>query len=200
MADLQNFIRYLIQKISVMSYHNHNTPVAFQIIFQPVHGLFIQVVGRLVKKKDIRLGNKRTRKSHPFFLTTRKRPDNGFMICDAKAVQNTFSLIICIPFLLLLPRAHIGQHGCPFRKLLILPQIIHFQAVLLNNLPLIRLFEAGNNFKQCCFSCPVNSNNPNFISIMYPIRYIIKYNLISKYLTYMLYIQNIHQTQHPLST
>ena len=45
----------LIQEITVMGYHDYSVIKINQEFFQPCNGIEIQVVGRLVEKKNIRI-------------------------------------------------------------------------------------------------------------------------------------------------
>ena len=55
-----------------MRYDQYSSRVGEQIIFQPGDAFHIQVVGRLIKKQDIRLGQKKLAKSDPCFLASGK--------------------------------------------------------------------------------------------------------------------------------
>ena len=46
---------YLVQKISVMADYDNGIVKIDQEFFQPGNGIQIQVVGRLIQKKDIRI-------------------------------------------------------------------------------------------------------------------------------------------------
>ena len=62
---LSSAVSYVIEELPVMRNQKNRTPETFQIIFEPLDGLDIKVVGRLVKKKDFRLREKNLCKLNP---------------------------------------------------------------------------------------------------------------------------------------
>src|SRR3990170_4717593 len=53
-VEFQNPPCYIIKKISVMGYCNDSSRIGLQMMLKPCHTLGIEVVGRLVKKQDVR--------------------------------------------------------------------------------------------------------------------------------------------------
>ena len=62
---LSSAVSYVIEELPVVGNQKNRTPETFQIIFEPLDGLDIKVVGRLVKKKDFRLREKNLCKLKP---------------------------------------------------------------------------------------------------------------------------------------
>ena len=70
--DLYDLGDNLIKKITVMGYNKYSSRIIQQISFQPGNAFHIQVVGRLIQKKDIRLGEKKFAQRHTGFLAAGK--------------------------------------------------------------------------------------------------------------------------------
>ena len=68
--DLHDFGNHLIQEITVVGNDKYGSWIVEKIGFQPGNALHIQMVGRLIQKQDVRLGNQKLAKSHTGFLTT----------------------------------------------------------------------------------------------------------------------------------
>ena len=56
--DLNGTVSHIIQELTVVGNEYKGTTIILQISFEPFNTLNIKMVGRLVKKKDIRLGKK----------------------------------------------------------------------------------------------------------------------------------------------
>ena len=54
-VQFENPACYMVQKVTVVRHGNHCTFVLLQVLFQPVDGLGIEVVGRLVEQQHVRL-------------------------------------------------------------------------------------------------------------------------------------------------
>ena len=198
MGNLQNFIGNPVKKISVMGNHDHNPLKASQKILQPGHHLIIQMVGGLIQKQHITGIHQRPGQRHPFLLPAGQMIDLLLMIRNPKLIQHISCFTLCTPVLLPLSFSHIIQDRSPLGKLRHLWQIGNPQTILCDHLSLIRLLQTTDNLQNRRLSSPVNSDNPNLIPLMHPIRNIIQNRLLTKHLGNMLYIQNIHKSK-PLS-
>ena len=49
--DLDNLLHRHIEKIAVVRYQDHGVGIVAQILFQPVTGFEVEVVGRLVQQQ-----------------------------------------------------------------------------------------------------------------------------------------------------
>ena len=192
MANLQDLVGYLIKKITVMSNHDHNALKPVEVILQPGHHLIVQMVGRLVQDQHIGRIHKGAGKGNLFLLAAGKLLHQGVMLSDAKLVQNIPCLTLGTPVLLPFTVRHIILHNGSLWKIRHLGQIGDPKPVLRNYLSLIGLFFPCNDLKQSTFSCSIDSDNTNLITIMDSIRNIIKYFFISENFAYMFYIQYVH--------
>ena len=60
----------MVQKVAIMRDDNNGAFVAVQILFQPIDGTDIQVVGWFVEEEHIRLGVKNLGQEHPHLPAT----------------------------------------------------------------------------------------------------------------------------------
>ena len=70
--DLHDLGDNFIQKITVMGDDKYSARVVEKIGLKPGNALHIQVVGWLIQKQDIRLGDQKLTKGNPCLLTTGK--------------------------------------------------------------------------------------------------------------------------------
>ena len=87
MADLQNPVCDLIQKIAVMCDHNDRSTVCPQIPFQPGDHFSIQMIGGLVQKKQIKVLCQNLCHCHSSLLSAGKMLDLHCMIRDSECIQ-----------------------------------------------------------------------------------------------------------------
>ena len=192
MADLEDLVCHTVKEISVMCYHDHNALETVKVIFQPGSHLIVQMVGRLVQDQDIRWVYKNCRQRHTLFLTTGEMFNLFFMVFDSQFVENHMCLCLRIPALFLLPLCHIGKDRCALRELRVLRKIGDAKSVLRDHLALICFFQSGEDPKEGCFSCSIDADDPDLVSLMDPAGNVIKDHFISINFTDMLQIQNIH--------
>ena len=71
-----------------MGHDNDAAAVAFKVCLQPGDGFHIQVVGRLIQKQDIRLGEKQLAQGNAGFLPSGKGVDvfGEFLLLKSKAL------------------------------------------------------------------------------------------------------------------
>ena len=53
--NIKDFFDYAVQKISVMRYYYDRARISLKILFKPPERPDIKMIGRLIKKKNIRL-------------------------------------------------------------------------------------------------------------------------------------------------
>ena len=66
--DFHNFCYDFVKKVTVVGYDKYSTRVIQKIGFQPGNTLHIQMVGRLIQKKNVRAGKKQFTQSYAGFL------------------------------------------------------------------------------------------------------------------------------------
>ena len=83
--NLYNFSYNFVKKITVMGDDEYCTRVVEQVSFQPGNTLHIQMVGRLIQKKNVRAGKKKFTQSHTGFLASGKGFNLTFEILFRKS-------------------------------------------------------------------------------------------------------------------
>ena len=69
-VDIRNLGADFVQKITVMRYYDYGVVKINQEFFQPCDSVQIQMVRRLVQKKDVRVAEERLRKQHFYLFRT----------------------------------------------------------------------------------------------------------------------------------
>ena len=82
----------------------HGALVLPQMGFQPLDAFCVQVVGRLVKEKDVRLPQKQAAKRHPPPFSSGQSRDQGLLRRTVQSVHRPFQLRIQFP------SAHVVDH------------------------------------------------------------------------------------------
>ena len=57
-----------IEKMSVVRYHQHGLLYVAQVVFEPLHGVEVEVVGGLIEQEVIGVAEKGFGEHHPHFL------------------------------------------------------------------------------------------------------------------------------------
>ena len=70
--DFDDALTGPIQKITIVTDDYESQFVALQKLFEPFNGVDIEMVRRLIKQKNVRLGKQQARQSETILLTTRK--------------------------------------------------------------------------------------------------------------------------------
>ena len=88
-----------IQEVSVMAYNNDSIVEVFKIVFKPMDGLKVKVVGRLVQKKNIWISKKCLGKKYPDLQVIFDFIHLLFMKSyrDSKAIQHLCSCRFSLP-------------------------------------------------------------------------------------------------------
>ena len=71
-----------------MGYHQQGFGIFFQMFFQPVNGVVVDMVGRFIQNQKIHRRDQRRRQSHSFFLTAGKSFHLLFKIRDPQFSQD----------------------------------------------------------------------------------------------------------------
>ena len=145
MADLQDLVGNPVQKIAVMSNHDHHPFKTVQIIFQPGSHFVVQVVGRLIQNQHIRRIGKYCCQCYSFFLASGKMANLFFMIRNPQSVQDHMRLRFRIPAFICLSLCYIRKNRRSLRKLRMLGKISNTKPILGNDLTLICFFQTRQN-------------------------------------------------------
>ena len=62
----------VVEEVTVMRYYDHRTEVLRKELLQPAYRVYVKVVGRLVKKDNIGVAEKRLCQQHLYLLVTGK--------------------------------------------------------------------------------------------------------------------------------
>src|SRR5699024_3833528 len=73
--DFHDFVDKLIKKIPVLGYNDNSDFISGKIGFEPLDGSHVQVVGRLVQKKNIRILQQKLSKSDTGHLSAGQSMD-----------------------------------------------------------------------------------------------------------------------------
>ncbi len=106
-VDIGNVGADLIQEITVMGYHDDGILKVDQELLQPVDGIQIQMVGRLVQKQDVRIAKQGSSQQDLDPLRAVQAAHLGIVKgrIDTKAVQQ------CLCVGLRIPSVHLGKFG-----------------------------------------------------------------------------------------
>ena len=108
LVNLDNHVGHRIQEIPVVGDEQQRHILRRQMVFEPLNGLQVQVVGRFVKDYQVRLFNQYPRQSHAFALPARKLPDGLVQVMDVQRTQHLLHLRFVIPGL---GGIHLGDGG-----------------------------------------------------------------------------------------
>ncbi len=95
--QLQNPASHIIKKITVMGNGNNRTRIPFKMLFKPGNRFCIQMIGRLIKKEDIRILQQQPAQSHPAFLASRQYINDSFSGRTAQSVHGHLQFTIKVP-------------------------------------------------------------------------------------------------------
>ena len=93
-VKLKNPAGDIIEKIAVMGYGDHCTPVLLQMVLQPGDRFGIQVVGGLVQQQDVWLGQQQAGQGHPAALAARDHTDRCVRGRAAQGVHSQFQTAV----------------------------------------------------------------------------------------------------------
>ena len=79
-----------------MGHSNHSSGEVLEELFEPVHTFCVQVVGRFVKKKHIRLGQQQTAECNTALFTAGEIADLSVPRRKTKCVSRDFHLRISV--------------------------------------------------------------------------------------------------------
>ena len=94
--DLDDLGHNLIQKITVMGNNKYGTRIVQKIGFQPGNTLHIQMVGRLIEKKNVRLGDQKLTKCDACLLSAGESFNLlvEIFFCETKTPENAHQLTL----------------------------------------------------------------------------------------------------------
>ena len=152
------------------------------------------MVGRLVQKQNIHIFGQHFRQRHLSPLSAGK-------VCHlCRIVQNSKlrQIALHLPVRIRISVQCISGNIRIRAKHRILQKIGSLFPILPDNLSFIRLLLSGNHLQKGGFSGTVNSDNPYFVSFLYPKRGIFKKKLIAKSFCNVFYIYDIHLFAAPV--
>ena len=96
-VEFKNPSGNVVEEVTVVGDTDHGTFVLLQVLFQPVDGFGIEVVGRFVEKQYIRLLEQQAAQSHTAAFTTRKHLHRLVFGRTAESVHGAFQLAVEVP-------------------------------------------------------------------------------------------------------
>ena len=127
--DFYYLSHYLVKKITVMGNNKNSSRIIQKIGFQPGNTFHVQMVGRLVKKKDIRPGDQKLAKSYPCFLASGKSFNRLFKVFFPKSQTLQYAGKLAFVCVAVFQLKFMGKSGIGVHKLLQLFALymLHFQ-------------------------------------------------------------------------
>ena len=110
------------------------------------------------------------------------------MAADAQLIQHHLCLCLRYPVLPFLFPCHIGKDRSSLRKYRMLRKKGDAETVLADHLSFVRFFYSGQDLQKCSLSGSIDPDDPNFVSLLDPERYIIENGFIAIDFTDMFYI------------
>ena len=88
-----------VEEVTVVAYHQHRMLKVGEVLFQPSHGLHIQVIGRLVQQQVIRISIESLRQhdTHLFFVVQLTHQQIMLVFLDTQTTQQGGSIAFGIP-------------------------------------------------------------------------------------------------------
>ena len=96
-VEFQNPSGHVIKEVTVVRHGDYRSFILLQMLFQPVDAFCIQVVGRLVQQKDVRLLKQQAAQSHTAAFTSRKVLHRLVFGRTAQRIHRTFQLAVQVP-------------------------------------------------------------------------------------------------------
>ena len=95
-GQLQNDIGDPIQKIAIVRHHKNRAAKLFEISFQPLDGITVDMVGRLVQDENIAGIGENTRHGDPFPLAAGQCTHFFLEVSHTELMQHGFALVITL--------------------------------------------------------------------------------------------------------
>ena len=187
-ADLQDPVRHPVQEISVVGHHDDRAAVRPQILLQPGDHAAVQVVGRLIQQKNVKVLREDLREDNSSLLPAGEMADRYIVLPDPQLCQAAFHL----PVLSVSPVKCVGADIRILGKYRILGYIRDLQSILPDDLPGIRVLFFCDHLEKCGFSRPIDPNDPDLVSLLDTERGVVKDRLLTVNLADMFYVYNIH--------
>ena len=87
----------MVEEVTVVGYGNHRTLVLLQMLFQPIDGFSVKVVGRFVQQQHIRFLQQQAAKCHTATLTSRKMVYSCVFGRTTEGIHSAFQFTVEIP-------------------------------------------------------------------------------------------------------
>ena len=90
-----------VEEVTVVAHHQHGVFKFREIVFEPCHGVEVEVVGRLVEQKVVGVAEKGLGKQHAHLLVARKVAHEHVVavLLDAEAAQQGCGVALGVPSL-----------------------------------------------------------------------------------------------------
>ena len=158
-----------------MGDHQDGPLVAFEIAFQPVHHLAVDVVGGLVEDEHLRLGGQRAGQCDPPLLSAGKLPDGLVIVGQPQLGQDALALVLVglLHHLGLLGAGlvdgdaghHLLQDSGLGRKLRVLWQVGHPHPTGAGDGAAVGEVDPGHHLEQGGLAGAVDANETDFIPL-----------------------------------
>ena len=163
-GQFQDHVGDPIQKIAIVRHHKNRAAKLFEIAFQPLDGITVDMVGRLVQDENIAGIGENTRHGDPFPLTAGQGAHLPCKIRNAKLVQHGFALVITLCSCL---RRQITDRLLQYGFVRIisrgLRQIADTHPAGQNNSAAVRFLNACRNSQKCGLAGAVHADQTDLI-------------------------------------
>ena len=96
-VEFKNPACHMVEEVTVVGYGNHRTLVLLQMLFQPIDGFSVKVVGRFVQQQHIGLLQQQAAKCHTATLTSRKMVYSCVFGRTTEGIHSAFQFTVEIP-------------------------------------------------------------------------------------------------------
>ena len=170
-GQFQDHVGDPIQKIAIVRHHKNRAAKLFEIAFQPLDGITVDMVGRLVQDENIAGIGENTRHGDPFPLAAGQGTHFFLEVSHAKLVQHGFTLVITRSGSLQRQITdRLLQYG--FVRIISrgLRQIADTHPAGQNNSAAVRFLNACRNSQKCGFAGAVHTDQTDLITFVDGIR------------------------------
>ena len=100
-VDIEGMGAHRVEEVAVVAHHEHGVFKFREIVFEPCHGVEVEVVGRLVEQKVVGVAEKGLGKQHAHLFVTRKVAHEHVVavLLDAEAAQQGCGVALGVPSL-----------------------------------------------------------------------------------------------------
>ena len=97
LVHLQDAVADVVQEIAVVGHHQQGHTAALQVVLQPLDHVDVEVVGRLVENKHLRLVNQESCQGDALHLATAQLFDGLVIVCNLELSKNLLEAFLIVP-------------------------------------------------------------------------------------------------------